>query len=445
VVGLLAIQEGTVTRRVHFSIAGLMGAVVVVAVGLAALRDGSRTSAALTFMVIWGTLCLALVGALCRRGIERTWWLGFAIFGYAYLAVIFWWHVHLPEMVTIPLLEALLNALGPRRGELAWDLRAELIEYRIGHCLVALAVAIMGGLASVLIWRVPADRMENPIAGTTEAEPSPRMWWWKPAAFGLTGLGLATVLAVIGPRWAPGLWAGSMFLLTCGLLGIAALGSLFGRGKRRVAWMGATLFGVGYMALTFGGYQYEQPWLRRPIDYFLEISRPANFRLRIDQTRAQWSNPPDQPSADRTALILEALARPAEMPFPNETPLEDFIEYVKRTTVREGLPEGIPIYVDPNGLQEAEKGPRSLIQIDLKGVTLNESLRLVLRQLSLAHSVCNGYLLITAEAADWPFDEDPFLIVGHCMIAVVGAFLGGVLAPLISDADTRPRGQPAKS
>ena len=225
------------TRRVPFSIAGLMGAVVIIALGLAALRDASQTSAALTFMVIWGTLCLALVGALSRRGIERTWWLGFAIFGYAYVAVIFWWHVHLPEMVTIPVLEALLEALGPRRGGLAWDLRAELYEYRIGHCLVALVVANMGGLASVLIWRAPADRMENPVAGIAEAEPSSRRWWWKPAAFGLTGLGLATVLAVFGPRWAPGVWAGLTFLLTWGLLGIVALGSVFGRGKRRVSWM----------------------------------------------------------------------------------------------------------------------------------------------------------------------------------------------------------------
>ena len=58
-------------------------------------------------------------------------------------------------------------------------------------------------------------------------------------------------------------------------------------------------------------------------------------------------------------------------------------------------------------------------------------------------TVSNGYLLITAEGSDWPVYEDPFLIVGHCMIAVAGAFLGGVLAP-IADPDTRPRSQPAK-
>ena len=30
-------------------------------------------------------LCLAVVGAVCRTGNERVWWLGFATFGWVYL------------------------------------------------------------------------------------------------------------------------------------------------------------------------------------------------------------------------------------------------------------------------------------------------------------------------------------------------------------------------
>ena len=58
--------------------------------------------------------------------------------------------------------------------------------------------------------------------------------------------------ATVG-RWpAPGIWAGVSFLLTCGLLGMAALGAAFGRGRDREPWLGAALFGFGYLALTFG-------------------------------------------------------------------------------------------------------------------------------------------------------------------------------------------------
>ena len=41
------------------------------------------------------------------------------------------------------------------------------------------------------------------------------------------------------------------------------------------------------------------------------------------------------------------------MSFPNETPLDDVLKYIKQATMTPTYP-GIPIYVDPLGLQEAE-------------------------------------------------------------------------------------------
>ena len=41
------------------------------------------------------------------------------------------------------------------------------------------------------------------------------------------------------------------------------------------------------------------------------------------------------------------------MPFPNETPLEEVIKYIRNATTGPGMEQGIPIYVDPVGLQEA--------------------------------------------------------------------------------------------
>ena len=43
------------------------------------------------------------------------------------------------------------------------------------------------------------------------------------------------------------------------------------------------------------------------------------------------------------------------MSFENETPLEDVLKYVKQAHQGPAFPDGIPIYVDPIGLQEAEQ------------------------------------------------------------------------------------------
>ena len=70
------------------SIAGLMAVVLVVALALVALRSGSKAWAGTTFLVTCGVLALAVVGAVCRGGSARAWWLGFALFGWGYMALV---------------------------------------------------------------------------------------------------------------------------------------------------------------------------------------------------------------------------------------------------------------------------------------------------------------------------------------------------------------------
>ena len=53
-------------RTIRFPIAGLMWAVVVAALGLAALRNASEIWAGATFLATCGVLCLAIVGIVCR-------------------------------------------------------------------------------------------------------------------------------------------------------------------------------------------------------------------------------------------------------------------------------------------------------------------------------------------------------------------------------------------
>jgi hypothetical protein len=71
-------------RSLRFSIAGLMGAVLLAAIGSAGLANPSAPWAGTLSLLTRGLLCLAVVGAVCRSGAERAWWLGFASFGWIY-------------------------------------------------------------------------------------------------------------------------------------------------------------------------------------------------------------------------------------------------------------------------------------------------------------------------------------------------------------------------
>ena len=97
------------------------------------------------------------------------------------------------------------------------------------------------------------------------------------------------------------------------------------------------------------------------------------------------------------------------------------------------------MYVDPAGLEEAKKTMWSSVAFDLDGVALKTSLRLFLKQLGLVYMVRDGLLLITsAESAVTPVYQDPFLIVGHCLVTLLAAGLGGIAAPLVAGSRRKP-------
>jgi hypothetical protein len=102
----------------------------------------------------------------------------------------------------------------------------------------------------------------------------------------------------------------------------------------------------------------------------------------------------DVPAADRK--ILEGLERSVPIEFPNQTPLEDVLKHIR--TVSQSWPNnsGLPIYVDPVGLQEAEQTLTSPITMELRGVPLKTTLTLLLKQLQLAYQVRGGLLFISS-------------------------------------------------
>jgi RNA polymerase sigma factor (sigma-70 family) len=101
-------------------------------------------------------------------------------------------------------------------------------------------------------------------------------------------------------------------------------------------------------------------------------------------------------SDPRSRMILAKLDEPIPMSFPADTPLDDVLKYIKQATTTSNHP-GIPIYVDPTGLQEAERSLNSTVVMDLEGVPLRRTLQLLLTQLGLAYYVEDGILIITSE------------------------------------------------
>jgi hypothetical protein len=99
---------------------------------------------------------------------------------------------------------------------------------------------------------------------------------------------------------------------------------------------------------------------------------------------------------DRSQKIVTELGKLIDLPFKTETSLEDVVKYVQSSTRSASFPDGIPIYVDPVGLQEAEKSMSSTVKIELAQVPLRMSLKLLLRQLSLAYQVKDGLLTINS-------------------------------------------------
>jgi hypothetical protein len=210
-------------------------------------------------------------------------------------------------------------------------------------------------------------------------------------------------------------------MLTGALIGLAILGAVLGRGRRREIGLGAALFGAGYMALVFGRPVGQPPRVYLATDQVLEALLP-------------WSRPVPRWPSPKDARILEALESPIAMSFAEEIPLDDVLKYIKQATTTPDY-SGIPIYVDPNGLQRADRSLNSTVQMDLEGVPLRETLRLCLKQLGLAYEVKEGRLRITSEDEFPKPDLDhPLPIVGHCLLALLAAGFGAVAGRMVAEA-----------
>jgi hypothetical protein len=139
----------------------------------------------------------------------------------------------------------------------------------------------------------------------------------------------------------------------------------------------------------------------------LDAAPPELLPLQMAVAGAVDSGPIDAHD-DRSQAILAKLEETVPMHFQEETPLEDVLKYVKSCTKSPGFPDGIPIYVDPIGLNKADKNVHSTVRnLDTTDVPLKVTLKLLLQQLDLTYTVKGGSLtIISQESADRSDEDD---------------------------------------
>ena len=73
------------------------------------------------------------------------------------------------------------------------------------------------------------------------------------------------------------------------------------------------------------------------------------------------------------------------------------------------------------------------VTIDRAGIPAKDALRLCLKPLGLTYRVQSGYVRIVPDAyRPVPFEEDPVMIAGHSLLALIAAAFGGAAAPLVA-------------
>jgi hypothetical protein len=416
-----------VFRSIHFTIAGLSVVGAAGVLGSWGLREASvQTWEGVALLVTSGLLALAVIGAVCRHPRERAWWLGFAVFGCGYLALAHWYSVHVASLPTVNLL------LQP--NETWWsDLNAFSPPLRILHELWAVLVAVCGGMVTEVLFGGQGADEGGSVGGTPIEEGSSRSWWRRSALIGLVGCAAMVTAVLAGSGLAPRIWAGVTFLLTWGLLGVALMGAVFGLGRRREAWIGAVIFGIGYLVLTFGPLAQSAP-THHLLNAVFRPNYPTAAGELLDDERTD---------DEESRRIREALEQPISIHFPDNTPVKEVLERIK--SAAKGLVgKELLIYADPIELATArvrldltqasidrENTPR--VSIDRESIPAREALRLCLSPLGLTYRVQAGYVrIIPDEYRPLPVYEDPVMIGGHSLLSLIAAAIGGVISPIIA-------------
>ena len=420
-------------RPIRFSIARLMAVVLAMALGFGALRTASARALGITLTATWAMLGIAIVGAICRRGAERAFWLGFAVCGWVYIDCPAHHVPAWPQLPTRGLLEALgrvmripIDPAAPGRfGVDPW----KQSFLGIGDCLWSLVFASLGGWLARFLFGTGRDPSPEIGAGIPPPDATPLWWWLRPSMLFISGIAIVMALAIVGARLTPGLWAGLTFFTTCVLLGVAAVAGMCERGKRREALLGGAAFGTGFLLLALAR-SGDSVWPVLPTSQLLEQARP---RLPLG-SHAFFTGSETTRAAN--ARIRRALEKPMRLSSEEQTGVDGIVASLKQATVGPGG-KSVPIYVDPLGLAEAGAIGETVRPIECDGAPAQLTLRLCLAQLGLAYVVRDGLIEVTSPGIAAYLTRsaraDAYQVAGHCVLALIAAGFGGLAAPVVCE------------
>ena len=401
----------------------LMVAVAIAALVFAALRSRSESWNNFCFLATSASFILGFVGAATRSGRRRARWLGFAGFGSTYLTLINA-SFELPTASLTARMDFWLDQLrSADPSRFSSGIRGFGTSYGpfydlISDCLYSLVVAISAGWVAPLL--VTQDDLMN-VAPT--AQPQARRWSRVVVAALVAFLGLGVV--GVGLDQAPGPTAALALLGTGAVFALGLVVAVSSQGNRRAGWLGFALFGAGYLTVVFGPESLPATWPRVVGDQFIN----AVASVLPHSAGSDFTDPADifDLANKRVQAVLD---RPVFLHIEGEMTLEEFLKAVRAVAVGpEGQP--IPIHVDPQGLRDADKTMASTLSVDCDGVRLRTALRFALHQLFLTYDIIDGVVFITSLSSD---DSEPLgttlpiHVVGHCVLGLLTAALGGLIA-----------------
>jgi hypothetical protein len=177
-------------RRPQFSLRWLLGLTALVALACTALINASDTWAMLLHSSLLASLLVAVLRAAYRRGAVRAFWVGFALFGWVYLILVYWVHYNSQftddfndpsgsELATTRLLQLSYDHLlplvrtrpAPKSGVTSVSYPDQQAYIRVGQPLCGLVVALIGGWIARTLCPLPSgDRQSEggPIVAIRE-------------------------------------------------------------------------------------------------------------------------------------------------------------------------------------------------------------------------------------------------------------------------------------
>jgi RNA polymerase sigma factor (sigma-70 family) len=117
-----------------------------------------------------------------------------------------------------------------------------------------------------------------------------------------------------------------------------------------------------------------------------------------EQEQQRLNEAARQATDKKTQLIKQKLDQVIDAEFPGLVTLADLLKHIRKATTDADYP-GIPIYVNPIGLQEAEQSMGVAIEVNRKQCSVREVLWWALHPLQLSYIIKDGFLMIDSRTS----------------------------------------------